>query len=958
MAAFKNIFLLVLLLAAKHVCIGQLTITPHSTAVALAQNLVGNGITISNVSYTGNTQMSGFFSAANSTVLGITQGIVLTNGRAKTQTFDVGTDNNGFSMAEDELADNAWGLPGDASLAAAINYQPSLLEDACILEFDFVPLGDSISFRYVFSSEEYTPAYACPGGINDFNDAFAFFISGPGIPIARNIALVPNTNLPVSIFNINNVTQNGTPLCPMNTAYFVDNTTNLFFTHDGHTTVLIASAMVQPCQTYHMKLVISDVGDDLFDSGVFLEAGSLSSNILQLNTFTQVDTSGVNYLVEGCLPGSVKIKRQRAASFPLVVNLSYSGTALNGTDIQLLPPLVTIPPGSDEVTLNIIPIVDNLPEGTETIIISTLPPCGIGGPATNSTTIELKDYDTLTLSPGQHPDTAFICRNGPLQLTASDNYAVYRWDAHPTLSNTGIRNPIAIPVAPFTKYYCSASIGTCNGRDSINVKWKEIWLQSKADVACAAGTTGRITVRKSTGWEPPVTYQANNGAWQSSPVFNNLPVGNYRIKIRDAAGCTDSIVTNIIQTHPDLLIQRIDTSFATCTGNADGKIIVTAMGGRPPYVYSINNGISFQSAPLFNVRAGTYAVTVKDQNGCLISQQQIEVALKNDILLTMGAAPVICEGTSSRPLPLSSDATSHLWWPSLGLSSTTAINPVANPVVTTKYYVKGTRGICNKTDSIIVFVNPAPVPNAGEDKVICFGGNTKFDGSGGTQYFWRPSIYLDDVNAASPNITDPIDDRVYYLKVKDANGCESLFEDTVKLAVTPPVRIFAGYDTVAAIQQPVQLHAYEIGNSGVTRFVWEPAYGLNDASSAHPIAILDKEVIYYVTGYTPANCKGSAVIKIKVYKGPDIYVPKAFTPDGNGLNDLLKAIPVGLKETHYFKIYNRWGQEVFSTREFHKGWNGRSKNSQVVPGTFVWIASGTDYTGKPVIRKGTVIILL
>ncbi|MFZ1529579.1 MAG: choice-of-anchor L domain-containing protein [Ferruginibacter sp.] len=935
----------------------QLTITPHSSPAALAQNLVGNGITISNVTYTGNPQMSGFFSANNNTVLGITDGIVLTNGRAKTDFLNTGTDNNGFSTADAELADNSWGLPGDLGLANAINYQPDLLEDACVLEFDFIPLGDSISFRYVFSSEEYTALYACPGGI-DFNDAFAFFISGPGFPAPRNIALVPNTTLPVSIFNINNVTEDGLPLCPNNPTYFVDNTSNLFFTHDGHTVVLTASARVQPCQTYHMKLVISDVGDDLFDSGVFLEEGSLSSNILQLNTFTQVDTSGVNYLVEGCLPGSVKIKRQAAAPVPLLVNLAYSGTAINGTDVQLLPPSVTIPPGSDEVTLNIIPIVDNLPEGTETITISLMPPCGSTGPALVTTTIELKDYDTLSLWPGQHPDTAFICRNTSIQLNASDNYAFYTWDANSTLTNTTIPDPVATPTASFTKYYCRARVGSCYGRDSLNVKWKEIWLQSKTDVSCAQGTTGRIAVTKSTGWQTPVEYRANNGAWQASPIFNNLAVGTYVIKIKDASGCTDSVSAAIIQTHPDLLIQRIDTTFASCTGNADGKIIITPTGGRPAYQYSINNGINYQASNTFNVRAGSYSIKVKDQNGCTIAQQNVEVALKNDIILSMGSAPVICEGTSSQPLPLTSDASTHLWWPSGGISNVNIKNPVANPTQTTRYYVKGTRGICTKTDSILVIVNPAPVPNAGQDKVICFGGNTTLNGSGGTEYFWRPGIYLDDVNAATPNIIDPLDDRVYYLGVKDANGCQSLFEDTVKLHVTPPVRIFAGYDTIAAIGQPVQLHTYEIANSGVTRYTWEPAYGLDDPNSARPVAILDKEVIYYVTGYTDANCKGSAVVKVKVYKGPDIYVPKAFTPNGDGLNDLLKGIPVGLKETHFFKVYNRWGQEVFSTREFHKGWNGRFRNSQVVPGTYTWIAQGIDYLGRMVTRKGTVIIIL
>ena len=157
--------------------------------------------------------------------------------------------------------------------------------------------------------------------------------------------------------------------------------------------------------------------------------------------------------------------------------------------------------------------------------------------------------------------------------------------------------------------------------------------------------------------------------------------------------------------------------------------------------------------------------------------------------------------------------------------------------------------------------------------------------------------------------------------------------------------------------QPVQLFAYEVGNSGVIRYSWEPSTGLNDATIGSPVATLYNDVVYYVTGYTSENCKGSAVVKVKVYKGPDIYVPTAFTPNGDGLNDLLKAIPVGMKINQYFKIYNRWGHQVFATSDFHRGWNGRLKDGNVSTGTYVWVAQGIDYLGRTVFRRGSVLVL-
>ncbi|MBS1497207.1 MAG: choice-of-anchor L domain-containing protein, partial [Bacteroidetes bacterium] len=150
--------------------------------MALAQKLVGDGVTISNVSFTGNPAMAGFFNNVSGTQINIDSGIVLTNGRAKGTFNGAGVNGNGSTIASNVLANTDWSLPGDNDLD---NITGST-HDACILEFDFIPLGDTVNFKYVFSSEEYTPNFVC-----SFNDAFAFFISGPGITGLQNIALIP-----------------------------------------------------------------------------------------------------------------------------------------------------------------------------------------------------------------------------------------------------------------------------------------------------------------------------------------------------------------------------------------------------------------------------------------------------------------------------------------------------------------------------------------------------------------------------------------------------------------------------------------------------------------------------------------------------------------------------------------------------------------------------------------------
>ncbi|MGB4845607.1 MAG: choice-of-anchor L domain-containing protein, partial [Ferruginibacter sp.] len=896
----------------------------------------------SNVSLTGGPAATGFFNNLFGTSIGIDSGIVLTSGQAKTLGGNFGLDGDGFTQAQAVLANGNYGLPGDPDLANSIGVPVSSTEDACVLEFDFIPFGDSIKFNYVFSSEEYTPAFVCL-----FNDAFAFFISGPGIVGLKNIALIPGTTMPVSIFNVNDVAGGG---CPNNTKYFVDNTTNTFFTHDGHTTVLTAVSEVQPCNTYHLKLVIADVGDDLWDTGVFLEAKSLSSNAIQINNFTQTDNSGNSYLVEGCSTGSFQIKRPNISPLPLVVNLSYAGTAINGVDVQLLPSSVTIPGNDTVVNVNVIPIIDLIPEGIETLKIYALAGCS-GGSPTDSAIIQVRDYDTLGIIP---PDSSFICKGNSIQLTASAGYSIYQWDANPTLSSTTISNPVATPVSIQTNYYCTATVGTCNARDSIMIQWPQLYLSSIKDIICKDDATGEIKVSGGFGWVNPVLFSINNMPYQPDSNFINLPAGNYTIKIKDATGCIDSIDITVAQLFPDLIISNLATTPASCSGNPDGSVTISASGGNGPYQYS-TDGINFQSSNIFNLVSGNHTITVKDDNNC-ITTQNIIILLNNTVTLVAGADTSICEGKTFQLNP-NTNGTTFLWTPAGTLSNPAVLNPVASPVTTTEYFITATDGICSRTDSIIILVNPAPVANAGADALTCYQTDLQLNGSGGVDYLWSPVTYLNDPAIANPVVTAPVSSIIYSLAVIDANGCNSLKDDSIAVTVTPPALLFAGNDTTIAIRQPLHLFTVDVNSTGFNSYTWSPTYGLDNPFSPNPVAVLDKDITYYVSASNSIGCTGFDTIKIKAYQGPELYVPNSFTPNGDGLNDVLKVIAIGMKEFHFFRIYNRYGQLIFTTNDSGKGWDGRLKDKLQNIGTYVWMAEAVDYRGNLIQRKGTVIII-
>lgn len=925
------LFLIALSFSAK----AQLNISPYTNAQALAQYLVGDGIQISNVQFTGNQLMAGFFKNISGTNIDIDSGIVLTSGRAKTEGAMYGV-----NAPASVLANNQMGFPGDAQLAAYMNVPVTDLKDACILEFDFRPLGDSIRFRYVMGSEEYVPAFVCT-----YNDAFAFFISGPGIIGNQNIALVPVTNQFVSIKNVNNVPSGA---CPQNTQYYVDNTGNTRFSYSGHTSIFVAEARVQPCQTYHLKLVISDFDDQQYDSGVFLEAKSLTSNAFQLTNLTQIDpVSNMSYLVEGCATGRLKIKRQNATLFSQNVNFTYGGTAINGVDVQTLPSTITIPAGNTEAFLDINPIMDLAPEGIEDLRIYIMAPCAAGQLITDSAIIQIRDYDILQLT----PDSVNACRNEPVQLQASSGYTTYSWNADPTLSATNIPNPIAIPTQQSTTYIATATVGTCNARDSVYIRMKDIEFVSKTDLICFGNNSGQIKVAAGAEWKSPSEFRIDNQPYQSDSTFTGLAAGVHWIYVRDGAGCLDSI--SVALNEPPLMVPNFTTQQSTCTGLPDGSITVSPTGGTAPFLYSIDNGANYQQGNVFNVVQGTYNILVKDDKGCLSPTGPIVITLNDNLSVNVATPSPICESKSTTLTAIAPNALTFDWQPVTALSSTNTASTIANPTVTTQYVVTVTNGICVHKDSVIVTVLPAPVPDAGADIIVCYGANGKLNAGPVAEYFWSPSTYLSSTLVQSPDVIKPQSSLKYVLRVRDANGCNSLVTDTVLVTVTPPVKIKAIQDSMVAIGQPIKLWAYPATNANVTQYTWSPSYGLDNPYINKPTATLDRDMVYTVTGRTPGDCEGSATISIKVYKGPEIYVPTAFTPNGDGLNEQLKPYCIGIKSMNYFRIYNRWGVEVFSTKQMNTGWDGRYKGEQISGGnSFVWIAEGIDYMGKTVTRKG------
>ena len=474
-------------------------------------------------------------------------------------------------------------------------------------------------------------------------------------------------------------------------------------------------------------------------------------------------------------------------------------------------------------------------------------------------------------------------------------------------------------------------------------------------VANPAGTdvTASLTPALPPGAVVTYTLVSPNGVigTNSTGTFTNLTSGiDYTMNADIAIECNKAQATAKFKL-PDL---ALELKLTDVCGGKGGKITAIGKGGVPPYMYSID-GINFQSNSEFsNLGKGDYTVTIQDAKGFTVSSP-VKIIV-NDLAVDAGNDVTICEGTAAR-LAGNSNGITLLWSPGAGLNNATVANPDASPNATTKYYLSATKGNCTLIDSLIVTVLPAPVADAGNDTSVCYASNGMLHGSGGVSYTWTPGTYLSNEAIAKPRVVYPKQSVTYTLQVTDAHGCHSLQADTMLFHVIPAAEVWAGNDTIVAVGQPLQLQAVDKNQSGFTQYTWSPSYGLLNPLVANPVALLENNGTYQVTALTPEGCTATDAVYVKVFKYVDIYVPNAFTPNGDGHNEIFRITAPGLKTLKYFIIMNRWGQEVFRTTNPAAGWDGTLNGNRQLAGSFVWALEGVDYMGRIFRRRGTVELI-
>jgi gliding motility-associated-like protein len=496
-------------------------------------------------------------------------------------------------------------------------------------------------------------------------------------------------------------------------------------------------------------------------------------------------------------------------------------------------------------------------------------------------------------------------------------------------------------------------------------------------------------------WEVPSGWHILSGANTNSIVVEAGPGGG-KIIAREINGCADLRDTITVNTSPPTVAGQITSDNTVCAGFNNTALRLGGERGTILTWLSSTDGVNWTSIPNTGNTYRAQNLTITTQYRALVQNgSSCRVDTSGRALITVDPvtrggmlSPVnsyFCMGQSVNSLLTLLNSTGAVvnWqfssdninWNNFSPPKTDFEHSVTNINATAYYRTIVKSGVCPVDTSevgTITYVN-VPFPAATVDPEfasICYADSIKMNANItiGTNYSWRPvSTIVQQGNGVVPflpyitgALVKPALTTDYILTVTN-NGCPNTLQDTAHIVVAPPIIVFAGNDTSVVVGQPLRLNA-TVNDPAANLFTWTPGFGLSSTTIANPIATYGAEtgasITYRVTARRHDGCTAIDDIRISIFKtAPEIFIPTAFTPNGDSYNNVMRPICVGISRLNFFRVYNRWGQLIFTTSEIGKGWDGTIGGVKQSTGSYVCIVQGIDYTGKPVSKKGSFVLV-
>lgn len=389
------------------------------------------------------------------------------------------------------------------------------------------------------------------------------------------------------------------------------------------------------------------------------------------------------------------------------------------------------------------------------------------------------------------------------------------------------------------------------------------------------------------------------------------------------------------------LILQVSNDTTICPGDS----VQLLVSGATDYLWSPASGLNCVtcSNPIATPSVSTtYVVTAT--NGSCIKTDTVVITVNSSLLLSVSADTSICVGESVQLF--ATGALTYTWSPANGLSCTNCSNPVASPDESITYSVTAFSGGCSMTGIVTVEVDSMPLLVVSNDTTICTGDQIQLMASGATNYSWSPSSGLSCTDCADP-LASPLTTTTYL--VTGSNGtCDTTASINIKVA---DLILDAGIYQIIGTGSSTQLNG-----SGAETYSWSPGSSLNDSTISSPTATPLQTTTYTLTGSANGCIKIDTVTIIVVDPCKFILLPAAFSPNHDGVNDLLSVISISDPVLYYFRVFNRWGELVFETNSSGTGWDGTYKGKNQEMGTYVYAIS-FDCRGTKQMKKGNVTLL-
>ncbi len=939
-----------------------------------------------------------------------------------------------IANAENFFASSNLNQPGHPFLAAQAGVNSF---DAVVLQFDFVPNADIIQFKYAFGSEEY-PGFVC----SNFNDMFAFTIEGVSVAMPQtNIALIPGTNTPVSINSVNNQGC-GTP------TYYQNNAGSQVIAFGGMTTTMIAESDVICGETYTLRLMISDGGDGIYDSGCFIEENSLTTGNVSVTTAT---ATGDNFVYEGCEPAIITLSVngppvQQNTDVPLWIAQS---TAIPGVDYEEITVFnddstITIPAGESDISFVIQALQNNTPDPLryiEFIYINST--CG----TTDTFRIFIADLVPITV---QTSNDTTICAGNAIvwaQGVGGGGLYTYQW-----ADGLGTNQQITPSPTESTVYSvtiednCGSAPAT--GQVTVSVDGGPAAFAGNDVEVCIGGSV----VLNASSNTPSVTYQWSPTTGLSNPNIPNPVVTpqqdtEYTVTVTRNDGCVNSDAVSVSLTPPPT------SAFTLPQFGCVGKpVIVTYTGNANASAQFqwhtdggiITNGSGIGPLAVMWQQEGTYDVVLTVAwGGCVSTTESQQIQILNNPPVDAGANHAVCPGETVEVGTTAQPGISYSWSPSNTVTNPNAAQTQAissnsgNTTINQPFVLTASQQGCLSRDTVLLTVYPKPTAEFEIPQGKCFNVNSFSLDAGGffgpnATFLWNfgpvgfpatstqqnpqgfifnePGVHnvklvITDNGCVSDTFSAPIE--VYPMPVADftadtTEGCEpfgaqfidlsqnvggtltynwNLGSNATSNAANPGWTYPAGTYNISLqvttgkgcsntrsrngfiISHPKPTAYFGVNSnvvdiiapkvvasnlaSGVTgsTFRFPPYTEINGMVAAFEYPDTGSFVITQIVE-TAFGCLDTMSIEVKVNPNYTFYIPNAFTPDNDGLNEEWRPYGESIDDYH-LRVFNRWNQQIFESTDIDFGWDGTYQGSPVPQGVYTYRIRVYDLLGEP-----------